>query len=334
MPATAQLGVSRGHGCGILGACRPPTPRSTRCSSRSAATRRAPPCCSTSTACSRRSSPQPDDAHMPETTRRPLIEVARALRHRRLRVRPPGVRRAADRRRSARSPTSATTARRSCARARSRRSSTASCRPGRGACRASCARRTARSSAGCASASRTRRRSPRCTGAACPTRRAPSRRSAAVADRAEAAGYRTHWGRKVLEIRPPVRIDKGAGIVALLRDDDHDAAIYVGDDRTDLDAFRGLDELVDMGRAAAPRSRRRALRRGAAGARARGGRDGRRDRRACARCSRRSSRADVARCAVRRLPQGDGAALRGRRDAARRADDRAAARAPGSRPTR
>src|SRR2546423_8972440 len=34
----------------------------------------------------------------------------------------------------------------------------------------------------------------------------------AIAERATAAGLRTHWGRKVLEIRPPVRIDKGAGI--------------------------------------------------------------------------------------------------------------------------
>jgi trehalose 6-phosphate phosphatase len=69
-----------------------------------------------------------------------------------------------------------------------------------------------------------------------------------VAERAEAAGYKTHWGRKVLEIRPPVRIDKGAGIVSLLRDTDLDAAIYVGDDMTDLDAFRGLGELVELGR--------------------------------------------------------------------------------------
>jgi trehalose 6-phosphate phosphatase len=70
----------------------------------------------------------------------------------------------------------------------------------------------------------------------------------AVAERAEAAGYKTHWGRKVLEIRPPVRIDKGAGIVGLLRDSDHVAAVYVGDDTTDIDAFRGLAELVEMGR--------------------------------------------------------------------------------------
>ena len=45
-----------------------------------------------------------------------------------------------------------------------------------------------------------------------------------VAERAEASGYKTHWGRKVLEIRPPVRIDKGAGIVGLLRDTDLAAA--------------------------------------------------------------------------------------------------------------
>jgi trehalose 6-phosphate phosphatase len=70
----------------------------------------------------------------------------------------------------------------------------------------------------------------------------------AVAERAEGSGYRTHWGRKVLEIRPPVRIDKGAGIVGLLRDTDHVAALYVGDDLTDIDAFRGLTELVEMGR--------------------------------------------------------------------------------------
>jgi trehalose 6-phosphate phosphatase len=69
-----------------------------------------------------------------------------------------------------------------------------------------------------------------------------------VAVAAEKAGFTPHWGRKVLEIRPPVRIDKGAGIVALLRDTDLVAGLYVGDDTTDLDAFRGLTELVEMGR--------------------------------------------------------------------------------------
>jgi trehalose 6-phosphate phosphatase len=69
-----------------------------------------------------------------------------------------------------------------------------------------------------------------------------------VADAAERAGFTTHWGRKVLEIRPPVRIDKGAGIVAMLRDSELNAAVYVGDDETDLDAFRGLTQLVEMER--------------------------------------------------------------------------------------
>jgi trehalose 6-phosphate phosphatase len=69
-----------------------------------------------------------------------------------------------------------------------------------------------------------------------------------VAAAAEKAGFTSHWGRKVLEIRPPVRIDKGAGIVHLLRDRKLAAAIYVGDDSTDLDAFRGLTELVESGR--------------------------------------------------------------------------------------
>ena len=68
-----------------------------------------------------------------------------------------------------------------------------------------------------------------------------------IAEAAEKAGFVPHWGRKVLEIRPPVRIDKGAGIVGLLRDTDLAAAVYVGDDVTDLDAFRGLTELVGMG---------------------------------------------------------------------------------------
>ena len=69
-----------------------------------------------------------------------------------------------------------------------------------------------------------------------------------VAEAAEKAGFVPHWGRKVLEIRPPVRIDKGAGIVSLLRDTDLAAAVYVGDDVTDLDAFRGLTELRELGR--------------------------------------------------------------------------------------
>ena len=68
-----------------------------------------------------------------------------------------------------------------------------------------------------------------------------------VAEAAEKAGFNAHWGRKVLEIRPPVRIDKGAGLVGLLGETDLAAAVYVGDDVTDLDAFRGLTELQERG---------------------------------------------------------------------------------------
>jgi trehalose 6-phosphate phosphatase len=72
----------------------------------------------------------------------------------------------------------------------------------------------------------------------------------AIAARAEAAGLRTQWGRKVLEVRPPIRIDKGAGITSFLEETDTeiDTAMYAGDDRTDLDAFDALTELVEQGK--------------------------------------------------------------------------------------
>jgi trehalose 6-phosphate phosphatase len=69
-----------------------------------------------------------------------------------------------------------------------------------------------------------------------------------IADAAEAAGFHTHWGRKVLEVRPPVAIDKGGAVQRLLRDVDVDAALYAGDDVTDLDAFRALASLAESGR--------------------------------------------------------------------------------------
>jgi trehalose 6-phosphate phosphatase len=68
-----------------------------------------------------------------------------------------------------------------------------------------------------------------------------------IAERAQQQGFAVHWGRKVLEVRPPVALGKGIGIAALLRDQPVSVAVYVGDDRTDLDAFRGLRALVDAG---------------------------------------------------------------------------------------
>jgi trehalose 6-phosphate phosphatase len=70
----------------------------------------------------------------------------------------------------------------------------------------------------------------------------------AIATRAEATGLHTHWGRKVLEVRPPVRIDKGAGIESFLSEADVDTAMYAGDDATDLDAFHALAALAESGR--------------------------------------------------------------------------------------
>jgi trehalose 6-phosphate phosphatase len=68
-----------------------------------------------------------------------------------------------------------------------------------------------------------------------------------LAARAQSAGLQTHWGRKVLEVRPPVTIDKGAGIRTFLEGTGVQAAVYAGDDVTDLDAFRTLDELAAEG---------------------------------------------------------------------------------------
>jgi trehalose 6-phosphate phosphatase len=109
-----------------------------------------------------------------------------------------------------------------------------------------------------------------------------------IAARAREEGLAVHWGRKVLEVRPPLQLDKGLGVAALLGNPppavergssagDHaaagargvvagkagvgaangppaaggrpslHAALYVGDDTTDLDAFRGLRSLVQAG---------------------------------------------------------------------------------------
>ena len=62
----------------------------------------------------------------------------------------------------------------------------------------------------------------------------------AVAVKARAAGLDARWGRKVLEIRPPVPADKGTAVRALLERSGARSGLYAGDDTTDLDAFVGL----------------------------------------------------------------------------------------------
>jgi trehalose 6-phosphate phosphatase len=63
-----------------------------------------------------------------------------------------------------------------------------------------------------------------------------------VAEAAEAVGLTAHHGRMVLEVRPPVTVDKGTAVRRLLDGRPIDRALYAGDDTTDLDAFRGLEE--------------------------------------------------------------------------------------------
>jgi trehalose 6-phosphate phosphatase len=63
-----------------------------------------------------------------------------------------------------------------------------------------------------------------------------------VADTAEALGLAVQRGRKVVEVKPPIDADKGTAAHALLEERGLDRALYAGDDTTDLDAFRGLDE--------------------------------------------------------------------------------------------
>jgi len=61
-----------------------------------------------------------------------------------------------------------------------------------------------------------------------------------VAARAAAEGLDARWGRKVLEIRPRVSVNKGTAVRALLERSGARLGLYAGDDMTDLDAFSGL----------------------------------------------------------------------------------------------
>jgi trehalose 6-phosphate phosphatase len=68
------------------------------------------------------------------------------------------------------------------------------------------------------------------------------RRAEEVGRAAEAAGLRSQQGRRIMEVAPPVDVDKGTGVRRLLAGRPLTRALYAGDDTTDLDAFRGLDE--------------------------------------------------------------------------------------------
>ena len=68
-----------------------------------------------------------------------------------------------------------------------------------------------------------------------------------IADHAQAAGLATHWGRKVLELRPPGMEGKAGAVDELLDGTDIDTVVFAGDDRTDQEAAQRLRKLADDG---------------------------------------------------------------------------------------
>jgi trehalose 6-phosphate phosphatase len=74
----------------------------------------------------------------------------------------------------------------------------------------------------------------------------PDEAREALEDVAAAAldeGFRTRWGRMVLEVLPPVQASKGTAVRRLLERHGLRRALYAGDDTTDLDGFAALDGL-------------------------------------------------------------------------------------------
>ena len=63
----------------------------------------------------------------------------------------------------------------------------------------------------------------------------------------ERLGLRITVGRGVVETRPPIRADKGTAVRTLVEDYGPKRAMFIGDDTTDLDAFRELATLREEG---------------------------------------------------------------------------------------
>ena len=64
-----------------------------------------------------------------------------------------------------------------------------------------------------------------------------------AAERARDARLVPRFGRMVLEVRPPLETNKGTAVRYLLKQRGLERALYAGDDTTDLDAFRALDDI-------------------------------------------------------------------------------------------
>lgn len=68
-----------------------------------------------------------------------------------------------------------------------------------------------------------------------------------LAPRARLCGLRVTWGRMVMEVRPPVDLNKGTATRELLLRAGTRRAVYIGDDRTDADAWRELHAMTREG---------------------------------------------------------------------------------------
>jgi trehalose-phosphatase len=65
----------------------------------------------------------------------------------------------------------------------------------------------------------------------------------AIADSAREEGLVTRYGRKILEVLPPVGSHKGTAVRRLLEEHGLRRALAAGDDTTDIDSFAALDGL-------------------------------------------------------------------------------------------
>ena len=61
----------------------------------------------------------------------------------------------------------------------------------------------------------------------------------------ERLGLRITVGRGVVEARPPIRADKGTATRKVVQEYEPQKALFIGDDTTDLDAFRELEKLCE-----------------------------------------------------------------------------------------
>jgi trehalose 6-phosphate phosphatase len=65
----------------------------------------------------------------------------------------------------------------------------------------------------------------------------------AIADEAREQGLVARYGRKILEVLPPVGSNKGTAVRRLLAERGLQRALVAGDDTTDIDSFAALDDL-------------------------------------------------------------------------------------------